>query len=92
MKTATVRELKAKLSQYLRDAEQEDIVVTSHGKPCAVLHGLVREELEDYLIANSPAIRKKVEESYQDYLKEGGVSLDEVMKKLKGKHAKKIRR
>lgn len=92
MKTATVRELKARLSQYLKDAEQQDVIVTSHGRPCAVLHGLVGEELEDYLIANSPTIRKKVEKSYEDYLKEGGISLDDVMKKMKGKSAKKVRR
>lgn len=92
MKTATVRELKAKLSQYIKEAEKEDIIITSFGKPKAVLHGLVGEELEDYIISNSPVIRRKVEEAYKEYLSEGGVKLDSVIEKLEKKVAKKVRR
>ncbi|MEW6409228.1 MAG: type II toxin-antitoxin system Phd/YefM family antitoxin [Nitrospirota bacterium] len=92
MKTATVRELKSKLSQYLKEAEKEDIIVTSHGKPRAVLHSLVREELEDYIVSNSPTIRRKIEEAYSEYLSEGGVELDSVIEKLEKKVAKKARR
>jgi len=91
MKTATVRELKAKLSHYLKEVEKEDIIVTSHGKPRAVLHGLTGEGLEDYIISSSPIIRRKVEESYRDYLK-GGVGLDAVIKELERKVAKKVHR
>ena len=92
MKTATVRELKSKLSHYLKKAEKEDIIVTSYGKPKAVLHGLVGEELEDYIISNSPTIKKKVEEAYREYLIEGGVKLDSVIEKLSKKIARKVRR
>ena len=93
MKTASVREIKSRFSHYLKKAEKEDIVVTSNGKPCAVLRGLSGEDLEDYIISNSPSVKKKVEEAYSDYLKEGGVSLDAVIKKLgKKKVAKKVRR
>ena len=92
MKTANVRELKSKLSQYLKDAETEDIIVTSHGRPCAVLRGLAGEELEDYIISNSPKIKAEIERSYKDYLEKGGLSLDKVMKKLERKGAKKVRR
>lgn len=91
MKTATVRDLKAKLSAYLKEAEKEDIIVTSHGKPRAVLHGLVGEELEDYIISNSPAIRKKVEEAYKEYLSGGGIELDSLIEKMEKKVAKKVR-
>ena len=91
MKTATVRDLKAKLSEYLKEAEKEDIIVTSHGKPRAVLHGLVGEELEDYIISNSPAIRKKVEEAYKEYLSGGGIELDSLIEKMEKKVAKKVR-
>jgi len=92
MKTATVRELKARLSSYLKEAEKEDILVTSHGKPCAVLRGLKGEELEDYIISTSPAIREEIEESYEDYLAKGGVSLDSVIARLEKRVAKKVRR
>ncbi len=92
MKTATVRELKSKLSHYLKKAEKEDIIVTSYGKPKAVLHGLIGEELEDYIISSSPTIKKKVEEAYREYLIEGGINLDSVIEKLSKKIARKVRR
>lgn len=92
MKTATVRELKSRLSHYLREAEKHDVIVTSHGKPRAVIHGLMGEELEDYIISSSPTIRRKIEESYRDYLREGGVSLDSVIERIERKVAKKVRR
>ncbi|MEE9258583.1 MAG: type II toxin-antitoxin system prevent-host-death family antitoxin [Nitrospinaceae bacterium] len=92
MKTVSVREIKARLSYYLKVAEKEDILVMSHGKPKAVLRGLSGEDLEDYIIENSPKIRKKVEESYREYLDEGGLSLDAVMKKMEKKIARKVRR
>ena len=87
-----MRELKAKLSKYLKEAEKEDIIVTSYGKPRAVLHGLVGEDLEDYIISNSPTIRRKIEDAYREYLSEGGVKLDSVIEKLEKKLAKKVRR
>lgn len=92
MKTASVREIKSRFSHYLKEAKKEDIIVTSHGKPCAVLRGLSGEDLEDYIISNSPAIRKKVEESYREYIEEGGLSLDDIVKGLEKKVAKKVRR
>lgn len=85
MKTATVRELKAKLSRYLKASESEDILITSHGKPKAVLRALSEDNLEDYIIANSPTIKKKIENAYKDYLKHGGVSLDKIVKELEQK-------
>ena len=82
MKTTTVRELKAKLSKYLKASENEDILITSHGKPKAVLHALSEDDLEDYIIANSPTIKDKIERAYKDYLKHGGVPLDKIIKEL----------
>jgi len=93
MKTASIREIKARFSHYLKAAEKEDIIVTSHGKPRAVLHHLSGEDLEDYIISNSPEIKKKVEESYRDYLEKGGIVISPVIKKLeKRKVGKKVRR
>ena len=63
MRTASLREIKSRFSHYLKKAEREDIVVTTNGKPCDVPRGLSGEELEDYIISNSPSIRKKVEEA-----------------------------
>jgi len=40
MKSASVRELKNRASELLRDAANEDIIITSRGRPVACLVGL----------------------------------------------------
>ncbi len=61
MRFVNVRELKNKTSCVLRRAGKgEDIVVTSRGKPCAVIHGLTENEIEDYILLNRPAFEKKL--------------------------------
>lgn len=90
MKTASAEEVEARFAYYLKRAEKEDILVTSQGKPQAVLRGLAGEGLEDYILENSPAIRRGVEESYSEYLREGGPSLNDVKKRLIKKLEKKI--
>ncbi|RPH80972.1 MAG: type II toxin-antitoxin system Phd/YefM family antitoxin [Nitrospiraceae bacterium] len=40
MKLASVKDVKNKLSDYLKKAEREDIIITRNGRPTAVLHHL----------------------------------------------------
>ena len=84
MKFANVRELKNKTSELLRCARDgEDVMITSRGKPIAVLRGFSEEELEDYIIANHPDLKAKVAEAYEDYLVSGGVDLDDLLAETK---------
>ena len=46
MRFVNVRELKSKTSEILRAAACDDIVVTNHGKPVAVLSGIDARDLE----------------------------------------------
>jgi len=82
MKIASVKEVKNKLSQFLRTAETEDIVITKNGRPNAVLHHLGEDELEDYLLEHDPKFRRKIETRWKQYLQKGGRSLEEVLKEL----------
>ncbi len=84
MKIASVKEVKNKLSQFLRTAETEDIVITKNGRPNAVLHHLGEDELEDYLLEHDPKFRRKIETRWKQYLQKGGRSLEEVLKELGG--------
>lgn len=84
MKLASVKEVKNGLSQYLKHAEKEDVVITKNGQPTAVLHHLGEDELEDYLLEHDPKFRRKMERRWKDYLKEGGVPLEDVMKRVTG--------
>ena len=80
---ANVRDLKNKTSAILRLVQKEDVVVTSHGKPKAVLHRLSEEDLEDYLLENSPVLHRALEEAHRESLRLGTVSLKSYARKRK---------
>lgn len=46
MRFVNVRELKSKTSEILRAAAGEDIIVTNHGKPVAVVTGINGQDIE----------------------------------------------
>ncbi len=76
-----VRELKNHTSQVIRRARKGDVVVTSHGRPTAVLHLITADDLEDYLLAHSPKFLKSLESSYVGYSRKGGTSLEKLLTK-----------
>jgi prevent-host-death family protein len=86
MRFANVRELKNKTSEILRAAEEEEIVVTSKGKPKAIIKGISEEDFEDYLLENNPKLLSALEEAREEYLKLGGISIDKYLEKRKSKH------
>ncbi len=75
MKIASVKEVKDNLLQFLKKAEQEDVVITKNGRPTAILHHLGEDELEDYLLEHDRKFKQKIEKRWKDYLKNGGVSM-----------------
>ena len=84
MKIASVKEVKDHLSQFLKNAEQEDVVITKNGHPTAILHHLGEDELEDYLLEHDPKFKRKIEKRWKDYLKNGGTSLASMLKEFAG--------
>lgn len=69
MVTAGVKELKNRMSEFLRRAKKEGpVIVTSHGKPVAALVSLEPEEVEDFLLAHDPKIRKAIQRGIADAL------------------------
>jgi len=67
MRFVSVRELKATPSAFLRLAGRgETVVVASRGRPTAVLRPITEEELEDYILENSPRIKRMVAEGDRD--------------------------
>ena len=86
MRFANVRELKNKTSEILRAAEEEEIVVTSKGIPKAIIKGISEEDFEDYLLENSPKFLSALEKAREEYLKLGGISIAEYLKKRKSNH------
>ena len=85
MKFTNVRELKNKTSEILRKAQKGDVIVTSRGKPTAVIIGVSEEDFEDYLLERSPTFQKAIEKDRKEYLAKGGISPNEYLKKRKNK-------
>jgi len=85
MKLVTVAEVKNKLSEYLKRAEKEDIVITRSGKATAILHHLGEDELEDYLLEHDPKFKAKIEKRWKAYLKEGGAEITAILKREKAR-------
>lgn len=86
MRFANVRELKNKTSEILRIAEREEIVVTSKGKPRAIIKGISEEDFEDYLLENNPKFLVALEKARKEYMELGGIGIEEYLKKRKSKH------
>ena len=67
MKFTNVRELKAKTSAVLRSVEKGDtVLVTTHGRPTAMLVPISEDDIEDAMLAYSPTLRKKIEDGLKD--------------------------
>ena len=61
MKVASVGELKNQMSRFLKQAQKEDIIVTSRGKPIALISGLSSDDLEDYALVNDEELKSRLE-------------------------------
>jgi len=84
MKFVNVRELKNKTSAVLHYTENgDDVIVTLRGKPCAVIHHILEDELEEYILLNHPAFKKKLKKAYKEYLSEKTVGIDKLIKRAK---------
>jgi len=51
MRFTSVRDLKNKTSEILRLAAQDIVIVTSHGKPRAIIRGVTEKTFEEYISA-----------------------------------------
>ncbi len=81
MKFANVRELKNKTSEILRKAEKEDVVITSNGKPRAIITAMTEEDFEDYFLGKKSAFIKV----RGDYYKNSGLGVDKYPRIRKSK-------
>lgn len=71
MKVATVAEVKAQFSAYLKESEQGLVVVTRNGKPVAALVAVQDDdELERLILAHSARLRVILDEARQ-HIREG---------------------
>ena len=79
VKEVPLSEVKDDLSRYLREATQQQIVITRHGKPAGVLIGFESEEdWFDYRLENDPRFLERIEKARASLRAGRGVKLEEV--------------
>ena len=77
MKIASVADVKAGLSAYLRESRQGPVIVTRNGKPVAVLLAITDEDdLERLVLAHSPKLQAIFEKSRCQIEQTGGIPHD----------------
>src|SRR6266478_4079637 len=77
MKTASVAEVKARLSAYLKESQEGPVIVTRNGKAVAVLLAVTDEdELERLLLAHSPRFQAILDKSRRQIDETGGIPHD----------------
>ena len=82
MRFANTVELKNKTNAILREVMKGNpVVITYRGKPAASLTPLREEDLEDFVLENSPRIRRMIVEAEKDIQSGKILCLDEYLAK-----------
>ena len=79
VKKVSLSEVKDDLSRYLREAEDQEVVITRHGKPAGVLIGFASEDdWFDYRLENDARFLARIEKARESLRAGQGVRLDDV--------------
>jgi prevent-host-death family protein len=79
MKQIPLSEVKNDLSKYLRMAEEEDIIITRHGRPAGILIGFESEdEWFEYRLENDPRFLKRIENARASLRAKRGIRLEDL--------------
>jgi prevent-host-death family protein len=83
MKIASVAEVKAQFSAYLKESEHGVVIVTRNGKPVAALLAVQdEEEIERLVLAHSPRLRS-ILQAAQRQIREGeGISHEDFWREM----------
>ncbi len=91
VKFTNVRDLKARTSAVLRTVEKGNtVLVTTHGRPTAMLVPVSEDDIEDALLAYSPILRKKIEEGLKDIQAGRAMSLADYASRRAKQKAKSL--
>jgi prevent-host-death family protein len=83
MKVTNTVGLKNRTNQILRDVMAGNpVIITYRGKPAASLTPLSEDDLEDFVLENSPAVRRMIAEAQKDIQQGKVVSLEQYLAKV----------
>ena len=90
MKIASVADVKALLSAYLKESEEGPVVVTRNGGPVAVLIAVTDEdELKPLVVAHSPKFQDLLDKSCRQIEETGGIPHDTFWNEAKAENGKR---
>ena len=81
MPVVGIRQLARNASAIIHDVSKtgKPTVVTDRGKPVGVIYPFDEEDLEDYILANSPELAKRLERADRDIAEGKMISLEELL-------------
>jgi prevent-host-death family protein len=83
MKIASVADVKARLSAFLKETERGPVVVTRNGKAVAVMLAVTDDdELERLLLAHSPKFQALLDKSRRQIEETGGIPHDQFWREV----------
>jgi prevent-host-death family protein len=79
MKKHTMSEAKDDICSIIREAEREDVLITRHGKPAAIVIGFHDEDdWFDYRVEHDEQFLRKIAKAREEIRKGEYVTLDEL--------------
>jgi prevent-host-death family protein len=92
MKIASVADVKAQFSAYLKESEHGAVIVTRNGKPVAALLAVRDDdELERLVLAHSAHLRTILETARQQISEGAGIGHEDFWKEMEKKKPGKAR-
>src|SRR5271167_1347001 len=93
MKIASVADIKARLSAYLKETEKGPVVVTRNGKAIAALVAVTDdEELERLVLAHSPKFQALLDKSRRQIEETGGIPHEQFWRDVKAESRETTRK
>ena len=91
MKIASVADVKAKFSSYLKASEQGPVIVTKNGRPVAMLLSVTDEnEIERMLLAHSPKFQSILGVAEQQIREGKGIKHEDFWREIESETASRI--
>lgn len=84
MRIASVADVKAHFSAFLKASQKGPVIVTRNGRPAAVLLSVDEDEIERLVLAYSPRFQRMLDAARQQIRETGGIPHDEFWKELEG--------
>jgi prevent-host-death family protein len=90
MKIASVADVKANFSSYIKESEEGAVVITRNGKPVAVLLGVQDDdEVERLILSRSRRLKAILDAAHQRIRAGEGIPHDEFWKQVEAENAER---